>query len=184
MFAGKPTNSENRLPSPIEQTNKTSRFQGIRNLFTVLAIGAGAHFTGWYLELSQHLQTGLLVIISCMVIAAVSECGNGKAESITINVILGLLTQYACYYFELDQTIRAVNALNACFTIYLAVNKGSEDAENPKDERHDGEGQGVGLDGTSISGILIVAIFIVTVAINFFAGYFPANNNQAVRLMH
>lgn len=177
MFVGKPTNSGNRLPSPIEQTNITSSFQGIGRLFTVLAIGAGAHFTGWYLELNQHLQTGLLVIISCMVIAAVTECGTGKAESIIINVTLGLLTQYACFYLELGQTIRVLNALNACFIIYLAVNNGSEDAENSLDNRHDSEGEGDGLDGTSIVRILIVAIFIVTVAMNFFAGSFTANNH-------
>lgn len=177
MFAGKPTSSGNRLPSPVEQTNKTSSLQGLRNLFTVLAIGAGAHSTGWYLELNQDLQTGLLVIISCTVVATVMQCGTGKTESIIINVILGLLTQYACFYFELGQTIRVLNALNACFTIYLAVNNGSEAAEDSKDERHDGEGQQGGLDGTSISGTLIVAMFIVTVAINFFAGWFPANNH-------
>lgn len=182
MSAEKPRAVEALLSSPVEQTSTSPSLEGMRNLFTVLAIGIGTHLAGWYLELNQHLQTGLLVIISCMVVATVTNCGTGRTETIIINIILGLLTQYACYYFQLGRTIRLLNALNTCFTIYLAVNNSSENAEKPEDKRHVSGGREPtqinhgpttrGLDGTSIVRIIIVTIFAITVTVNFFAGYF------------
>ena len=131
MAAKKHRKTKPTLSPSSDQANKSFSFSdsGIQNLFAVLATGLAIHLAGWYLEFNQWLQTGFLVITSCAIFAAGMQCGEGRTESIIVNVTHGLLTQYACYYFELRQTIHVLNALNTCFTIYLAVNKSPKDVK-------------------------------------------------------
>lgn len=96
----------------------------------LLAIGSTTHLISYYLEFDRNLQDGLLVATLCISIVVITQCGDGKTESIFINFILGILTQYVCYYFALSRIICVINALITCYTLYLAANKvptGTED---------------------------------------------------------
>jgi hypothetical protein len=66
-------------------------------------------------------------------------CGNRRKESTVTNITLGLLTRYVCHHFDLNRIIRDVNALSACFTIWLAVNGDLADADQAPGGVDDGE---------------------------------------------
>lgn len=183
--------ADHLVPPNMDQTVISSKVQGIRDCLEAPSIGVAAYLLGWSLGFDEDFGSGVIVNTGCISAAKFMNSGHSNNESIINIISLGLFSQLACHHFETGFAIRISNALNTCYSVYLATRNSSAKAESPVKESHIveikpdkdidepiTENSKLSEDTqTNISwSVLAGLILIATVASYLFTNQLPTNN--------
>jgi hypothetical protein len=118
----------------MDQTIVSSNTYDLKDCLEAPSIGLAAYLLGWSLGFDEDFGSGVILTTGCTSVARFMNSGFSKDESIINITTLGLFSQLACHHFEMGFAIRISNALNTCYSMYLATRNSPANAERPAEK--------------------------------------------------
>ena len=135
MSADKATHADHPvLPRPDQPAVVSTKPRDTRSSLEAPLIGLAMYLISVSLGFDTNFGSGVLVTTSFISAAKSVTSGTNKRESIAGSASMGLFAQLVCYHFEMKPIMHVGNALNTCFSMYLATKKSSTGAESSVEE--------------------------------------------------
>lgn len=134
MSSAKAFHAGHPAPPSMDQRNISSNTYGLKDCLEAPSIGLAAYLLSWSLGFDEDFGSGVILTTGCTSAARFMNSGFSKDKSIINITTLGLFSQLACHHFEMGLAIRISNALNTCYSVYLATRNSPTNAECPAEK--------------------------------------------------